>query len=145
MSRRIAVHHFVANLTTRQYGSHPTSDLLGVDYVHEVPADTEFPRWLPRVDLFTRFYLSGAKPTEFLIRVVWRSAPDSRQPCYRHYGPFIVAFLPTEVVRDHAFRLVNIRLDGVGWYDVILYRRRNDRVRGRVWRKLVETHWYVEC
>lgn len=57
--RRIAVHHFVANLTTRQYGPHPMSDLLGVDYILEVPPDTEFPRWLPRMDVFARFYLSS--------------------------------------------------------------------------------------
>lgn len=143
MSRRVAVHHFVANLTTRQYGPHPTSDLLGVDYIHAVPADTEFPRLIPRVDLFTRFYLRDAKPTTFLIRVNWREAPASQQPCRRKYGPFTLPFQPTEIVRDYAFRLTSVRLDGVGWYDVVLYRRRSDS-RGRYWQKLAETHWYVE-
>lgn len=143
MGRSVAVHHFVANLTTRQYGTHPTSDLLGVDYIHDVPVDTEFPRWLPRVDLFARFYLDAAKPTEFLIRVIWRSAPVARQPCQRTYGPFVIPFQVTDVVHDHAFRLVNVQLDGTGWYDVVLYRRRRT-VRGRRWQRLVETHWYVE-
>jgi hypothetical protein len=71
MKRRIAVHDFVANLTTRQYGPHPTSDLLAVDYIHEVPPDTEFPRWLPRMDVFTRFYLTRARPVEFVIQIRW--------------------------------------------------------------------------
>jgi hypothetical protein len=136
MSWRVAVHHFVANLTTRQYGPHPTSDLLGVDYVHSVPADTEFPRWLAKVDLFTRFYLTAAKPTEFLIRVSWRDAPSSRQPCRRTYGPFTILFAPTDVVHDHAFRLVNVQLDGPGRYDVFLYHRRRTK-RGPRWRRLV--------
>lgn len=144
MSRRVTVHYFVANLTTRQYGSHPTSDLLGVDCVHEFPVDAEFPCWLTRVDLFTRFYLTEAPPTEFLFRVVWRSAPFVRRPCERHYGPFTIPFQPSEVVHDHAFRLVNVRLDGVGWYDVKLYRRRSSKTRGRRWQRLVETHWFVE-
>jgi hypothetical protein len=143
MSRRVAVHHFVANLTTRQYGSHPTSDLLGVNYVHTVPADTEFPRWLPRVDLFARFYLRRAKPAEFLIRIVWSSAPTPLRPCERRYGPFTVPFQASEVVHDHAFRLVNVRLDGLGWYAVILYRRHRIAI-GRRWVRLVETHWFVE-
>jgi hypothetical protein len=143
MSRRVTVHHFVANLTTRQYGPHPTSDLLGVDYIHDVPADTEFPRWLPRVDLFTRFYLRNAKPTEYLIRVVWRSAPEALRPCRHRYGPFTIPFQSTDVVHDHAFRLVNVRLDGVGWYDAVLYRRRRSSF-GRRWQRLVETHWLVE-
>src|SRR5262245_4459786 len=117
MARRVAVHHFVANMTTRQYGQHPTSDLLGVDYIHEVPADTEFPRWLPRIDVFTRFYLNQAKPTKFLIRVIWRSAPEALRPCQQRFGPFTISFQPTDVVHDHVFRLVNVRLNGTGWYD----------------------------
>src|SRR5690349_9309636 len=137
MSRRVTVHPFVANLTTRQSGPHPTSDLLGVDYIYEVPADTEFPRWLVRVDLFTRFYLRRARPTQFLIRVIWRDAPTSRQPCARHYGPFAIPFQPADVVHDHAFRLVNVQLDGAGWYDVVLYRRRHGPT-GQRWKRLVE-------
>lgn len=143
MGRRVDVHHFVANLTTRQYGPHPTSDLLGVDYVHEVPADTEFPRLLPRVDLFTRFYLDQAAPSEFLVRTDWRDAPRTRQPVRRVYGRFVVPFQPTDVVFDHAFRLVNVWLDGPGWYDAALYRRKRTKLGVR-WGRLIETHWFVE-
>lgn len=143
MGRRVSVHHFVANLTTPQYGPHPTSDLLGVDYVHEVAADTEFPRLLPRVDLFTRFYLTRASRATFLIRTEWRDAPESRRPCHRTYGPFGLTFGPLDVVRDYAFRLVNVRLDGPGRYDVVLYRRKRTKPATR-WGKLAETHWYVE-
>src|SRR5688500_15573374 len=76
MSRRVRVHHFVANLTTRQYGPHPTSDLLGVDYIHDVPADAEFPRTILRMDLFTRFYLEQARPCEFFAQVWWIDHPS---------------------------------------------------------------------
>lgn len=51
MSRSVAVHHFVANLTTRQYGpGQRASDLLDVNYWREVPGDTEFPRVFGRLD-----------------------------------------------------------------------------------------------
>lgn len=143
MGRRVSVHHFVATLTTRQYGPHPTSDLLGVDHVHVVPADTEFPRFLPRVDLFTRFYLRRAAPTDFLIRIEWRGASESRRPSRQRYGPFAVGFQPGDGVYDHAFRLVNVRLEGPGWYAVVLYRRKLTALGPR-WGRLVETHWFVE-
>jgi hypothetical protein len=56
---RLRVQHCVVNMTTRQYGPHPTSDLLGVDYFHTVPADTEFPRTLSKLELFVRFIGTG--------------------------------------------------------------------------------------
>jgi hypothetical protein len=143
MSRRVTVHHFVANLTTRQYGPHPTSDLLGVDYVHDVSADTEFPCWIPRVDLFTRFYLRRAQPIEFTIRVRWldaRGAGKFRQ----HFGPFSVPFQLTDSVRDWSFRLNNVQLDGVGRYEVLLLRRKRVGWDPDAWVKYAETHFVVE-
>ncbi len=53
---RLRVQHCVVNVTTRQYGPIPTSDILGVDYFHTVPADTEFPRTLGKLELFVRFF-----------------------------------------------------------------------------------------
>jgi hypothetical protein len=118
MGNRVAVHHFVVNLTTRQYGPSPTSDLLGVNYWFTVPADAEFPRWLTRVDVFTRFYVQNAKPVEFIIAVKWLDDPIKQAPPLRLYGPFSVPFHRTERIRDHVFRLVNVRLNGVGKYVV---------------------------
>lgn len=146
MSKRVAVHHFVANLTTRQYGPHPTSDLLGVDYVHEVPADTEFPRWLARVDLFARFYLMDANPCEFYVRAWWLDYPRRRKGKFiDQFGPFTVNFVPGETVRDHVFRVVNLQLPGVGRYALRLVRPKTaDWKSLRRMSILKETHFRVE-
>jgi hypothetical protein len=143
MSRRIAVHHFVTNLTTRQFGPHPTSDLLGVDYVYEVPPDTEFPRALARVDLFTRFYLWSAQPCEFFVRVWWLDAPRKRSGRLAgEYGPFFVNFDPSAGVLDHVFRLVNVRLPGTGRYAVRLVRYRGKwAAKPKIY---AQTHFNVE-
>jgi hypothetical protein len=53
---RLRVQHCLVNQTTRQYGQNPTSDLLGVDYFHTVPPDTEFPRTVGKLELFVRFF-----------------------------------------------------------------------------------------
>jgi hypothetical protein len=114
MSRRVSVHHFVANATTTQSGPHPTSNLLGVDYWYDVPADAEFPRVVGRMDFFTRFYLRRAKPTAFYVSVCWADAPDLGRRRPARHGPYVVNFQPTDVVYDHSFRVVNIRLPGAG-------------------------------
>jgi hypothetical protein len=144
MSRSVAVHHFVANLTTRQYGSHPTSDLLGVDYTYDVPADTEFPRRLARIDLFTRFYLDRAGPTDFYVLVRWTDSPDDQRRRVGRYGPYTVAFRPTDVVRDQVFRVQNIQLPGIGRYEILLLRRRSPDWKGRKYGILKQTHFLVE-
>src|SRR5690349_21358990 len=100
MSRRVSVHHFVMNATTTQSGPHPTSNLLGVDYWYDVPSDAEFPRVMGKVDLFTRFYLQQAKPTEFYVSVRWADAPDVQRRRVTRYGPYVVNFQPTDAVYD---------------------------------------------
>jgi len=144
MSQKVSVHHFIANLTTRQYGPHPTSDLLGVDYIHDVPADTEFPRTLARVDLFTRFYLNGAKPTEFFVRVLWLDSPTPKLRRIGRYGPNLVSFQPNEAVHDHVFKVVNLRLAGAGRHRVLLLRKRTANWRGKRLAIIAQTHFTVE-
>ena len=146
MSRRIAVHHFVANLTTRQYGpGQRASDLLDVNYWREVPPETEFPRVFGRLDLFTRFYLTRARPVEYHVRVWWEDTPRPRHELIGQYGPFPVPFRPDELVRDRVFRLQNVQLRGVGRHTVRLVRLRPASVwrRGR-WAVIAETHFCVE-
>ena len=82
MSRRIRVHAFLAAATVSQSGLHPTSNLLGVDYWHEVPADAEFPRVVGRLDLFTRFYAERAKETEFLVSIRWIDSPTKQRTAW---------------------------------------------------------------
>lgn len=143
MSRRVSVHHFVANLTTKQYGAHPTSDLLGVDYWYEVPADTEFPRRIARMDFFTRFYLLKAKPVEFFVWVLWLDTPTRRPRILGRYGPELVGFRPDETIRDHVFKAINLQLQGAGLHRVVLLRERPLGWHGRRFAKLAETHFFV--
>ncbi|WP_439628396.1 hypothetical protein [Gemmata sp.] len=144
MSRRVSVHHFVANLTTRQYGSHPTSDLLGVDYWHDVPADAEFPRTIGRLDLFTRFYLDRARPVEFMVQIRWNDHPSGTPVLVGSYGPFRVAFPSTASVRDVAFRLHMVRVQGAGRHSIELFRERTRGWQAGELVSVARTDFYVE-
>ncbi|HEV3387025.1 MAG TPA: hypothetical protein VG097_19560 [Gemmata sp.] len=144
MSRKVSVHHFVANMTTSQSGAHPTSNLLGVDYWYDVPPDAEFPRTIAWMDLFTRFYLLKAKPVEFYIRVLWQDAPERSRRKIARFGPYMVGFKPDKTVHDHVFKIFNIRLQGVGRHTIQLLRRRYGSWERPRLTKLIETHFFVE-
>jgi hypothetical protein len=144
MSRRVRVHAFLAAATVSQSGLHPTSNLLGVDYWHEVPADAEFPRTIARLDLFTRFYLQNASPTEFIITIRWLDSPSRQERRPVRFGPFVVNFQRNEFVRDHSFRAINIRLSGVGRYSIRLVREVKPDWHGRRFVRLAETQLYVQ-
>jgi hypothetical protein len=146
MSKRVVVHHFVANLTIRQYGpGQRTSDLLDVNYWREVPPDTEFPRVFGRLGLFTRFYLYDARTVDYFVRVWWDDTPRPRPELVGEYGPFPTAFRPDVLVRDRVFRLHNVQLRGVGRYTVRLVRLRPASVWKRSrWAVASETHFIVE-
>lgn len=112
---RLRVQHCVVNMTTRQYGPNPTSDLLGVDYFHTVPADTEFPRTLSKLELFVRFF--GNDGISGSVRVtVSRLAPDGtdRELVYRRSFDVTVAGVSGQVVLDRGFKLVNVLVPGEG-------------------------------
>lgn len=143
MSRRVAVHHFVANATTTQSGLHPTSNLLGVDYWHDVPADTEFPRRIARMDLFTRFYLAKAKLVVFFVWVLWVDPPKGKPRVLGRYGPESLAFRPEETVRDHVFKVFNLQLKGVGRHRILLLREKPPGWSGRRFALVTETHFSV--
>lgn len=142
--RKVAVHHFIVADVVRRYGQNPTSDLLGVNYWRTVPSSTEFPSRVSQIDLFTRFYLSGAGLTRFQIGVMWL---DESRGIRRLMGvyQFLVRFAPDERVRDHVFRLHSVRLEGVGVYRVRLRRRglRDRYTRVKSWLFLADTHFEV--
>lgn len=145
MSKRVSVHHFVAAATVSQAGQHPTSNLLGVDYIRDVPADTEFPRVSGRFDLFTRFYLKNAAPAEFALVVTWLDSPDAgRRRVWRSPAPHFVSFRPDEIYRDHVFRIHSILLPGVGRYRIVLARYQPADYLGRTRGKIAMTHFLVE-
>lgn len=111
----VRVQHCVVNLTTRQYGPNPTSDLLGVDYFHTVPADTEFPRTFAKLELFVRFF--GDDGITGRVRVtVTRLAPygSNRERVYRRLFDVSTPGVRGSVVLDRGFKLMNVVVPGEG-------------------------------
>lgn len=120
----LRVQHCIVNLTTRQYGPHPTSDLLGVDYFHTVPADTEFPRTLAKLELFVRFFGTGGVTGRVRVTVSYLN-PDGtdRQLVYRKRFDLPATVMPGLVIMDRGFKLINVLVPGEGTYAVRVMRR----------------------
>ena len=72
---RVSVQHLVLNRLTRRYGHRLTSDLLGVEYVLEVPADTEFPKSVTQFDVFVRMVVKKTSTVRARLRVRWLDPP----------------------------------------------------------------------
>ena len=135
MGKRLDVHYCVQNALTRRYGPTQVSDLLGVDYHYAVPPDTEFPKEIRHMDLFTRFFLAGVGPTELAIRITRYDGEGEILEVVNDYR-FLVPFVPSMRVYDHVFRLTDIRLTGTGMYSIRIGRRVRHRWKGLRWRKL---------
>lgn len=146
MSRRVSVHHFLLTEVTKPHNtSWRRSDLFGVSYWVDVPEDTEFPRTLPRLQLFTRFYLNRARPTDFRVRVVWLDRPDDVEVEIGSFGPFTMPFARSATVHDCSFNLHNIPLRGTGRHRVALVRERTKAFwKSAEWVVVARTHFYVE-
>lgn len=142
---RLRVRHCVVNRTTRQYGPNPTSDLLGVDYFHTVPADTEFPRSLGKLELFVRFF--GTDGISGRVRVtVSHLKPDGtdRELVYRRQFDLPTSYARGLVVLDKGFKLINILIPGEGTYAVRITRRVRRPWEARSgWRVLATDYLYI--
>ena len=142
---RLRAQHCVVNMTTRQYGSHPTSDLLGVDYFHTVPADTEFPRTLGKLELFVRFFADNGIAGRVRVTVS-RLHPNgtSRELVYRKRFDLAASNVGGSVVLDKGFKLINVLIPGEGTYVVRVTRRgrRSWETRAR-WRILAVDYLYI--
>lgn len=133
--RRLDVQLCVANMTTKQYGPHPTSDLLGVDYLRSYLPDTEFPRTMSRLDVFARFFFDPPNPADPLavaVRVWWLRADGRNRTLVNHFD-FSVGVGPDATVHEQVFRLVNVNVPGEGVYAVRLCRPGRHRWKGRGW------------
>jgi hypothetical protein len=117
---------------------------LDVNYWRDIPADTEFPHHLARMDLFTRFYLDQAKATAFRVQVSWLDHPGESSVVVGDYGPFQVDFWPDESVRDVAFRLPVIPLQGAGRHSIELLREYRSGWRAGELVPIAVTHFLVE-
>jgi hypothetical protein len=125
MSRRVSVHHFVlAELVRPQSQTWRACDLFRVSHWVDVPADTEFPYTVPRVQVFTRFYLDRPRPVEFLVRLWWSDHPSGHPVMLNEFGPYLVPFVRDEAVRDCSFNLNNMRLQGTGSHFLQLVREK---------------------
>ena len=131
MSRpSIAVQHCVLTTLTRQHGSRPVFDLLEVQYEYAVPADTEFPYFVPKFDLFLRVIARSAGIVGYRFRVRRRIGRGQWDAPGDYNSPANVLVFPTNrtVVFSHSFRLPNVRLTGTGLYAVtVFFRPRRSR------------------
>ncbi|VTU01529.1 unnamed protein product [Gemmataceae bacterium] len=135
---RLRVQLCVVNATTRQYGPNPTSDLLGVDYFRTVPADTEFPRTVGKLELFVRFFGTDGAPGCVRVTVA-RLNPDgtTRDLVYLRRFDLAAAGVRGSVILDKGFKLLNVLVPGEGTYAVRVLRRVRRRWNGRsTWRVL---------
>lgn len=79
-----------------------------------------------------------------MIQIRWVDTPDDGNAHHRLYGPYPVQFQRTDLVIDHAFRLINVLLEGAGRYEVLLLREIRDGWQAGSWVKYAETHFLVE-
>ena len=120
MSRaKVQVQHFVACLEVRVDGPVQLGrpcHLTDVSPVYGIPADRPYPVVVPRLDLFTRFFVREPGAADFEVRVVWLDGEGGRPERLEVYGPWSVVFQPGESMRDFLFRVVNVPLHGPGRY-----------------------------
>jgi len=144
MSRSVRIHHLVlASLVRPETNAWRASDLFHVSHWLDVPADTEFPYTVARMQLFARFYLTGASPTEFRVRITWLDTPWNVSQVIGSFGPFLVPFAADAKCRDCSFNLHNIRLQGTGEHRVDLLRVRRGWNAGKLVR-VAATYFNVE-
>jgi hypothetical protein len=136
----------VANLLTvyqiRRQHTVPQLELFGVDVRIVVPADTEFPRTLPQLDVFGRFFIRQAGTAKFRFRLQWLGGTHNRrdQTVYE----FARQFDTTRTYQDECFRLPHLRLLGEGWYRLTLSQSRQANWKGQSWARLAATAFHVE-
>jgi hypothetical protein len=145
MSKRVSVHHFVvANLVRPESRLWLASDLFHVSYWLDVPADTEFPFIVPRLDVFVRFILRDTREHEFKVRLLWDDPAREIETLIGEYGPYHTPAARGWVIHDRSFNLHNIQLRGAGLHTVELHRVKRFPSGYTESVNVRETHFYVE-
>jgi hypothetical protein len=121
----IAVQHCILATVTKRHGTRPVFDLLEVAYEYTVPADTEFPKFVSKLDLFLRVLARSAGPTQLRIRVYRRRRRRQWERVNDFFSPNRVLSFPRNrtVVLSDSFRLPNVKLTGTGLYAVRVFFR----------------------
>lgn len=147
MSRQadVEVQHWMRAAVVQQVTGQQAHNLFEVAIDYTVPADTEFPRIVPFLDMFIRVVGRCAGETRVRIRIHhevrpgrWALRNDYEQ--VRHRLP-----LPPDriVFYDRLIRLPNVSLDGTGLYAVSVYFRpvdEHEELDGFYWDR-DETPW----
>jgi hypothetical protein len=122
--RTIDVQHAVLTTLVRQHAAHPVFDLLEVRYDVTVPADTEFPRTIPKFDFYLRIVARAAGPTRLRIRVRRRNHQGTWERV-NEYVPNRPLPFPRDrtVVHSQPVRLPHVKLTGTGLYAIKVYFR----------------------
>lgn len=136
---RLRAQYCVLTRVTRQHGSHPTSDLLGVDYYYTVPADTEFPRRIAPLELFVRLFGTGRLTGSVRVTIT-RLHPDGSDRDRIYWKVFRLPTAgPGPFVLDLGFKLHNVVVPGEAVYAVRVSRRTRPRWDGARRARLLAT------
>ena len=116
---QLRIQHCILNSVTRQYGSRPTSDLLGVNYIRGVPVDTEFPKYSPRFEVFVRFFAFKTRRRRIYVTITWlQPAGRNREVVYSQAFDLPPLGDTDGGYYDHSFKFVNVFIPGEGDYSI---------------------------
>jgi hypothetical protein len=124
----VRVQHWALATVIWQHGSNEVFDLLEVRYDLVVPPDTEFPRWVSRLDMFLRVFAEDAGPTRYRVRVfhqTWSGRWDLRKD-YDHPRQVLPLPVAGEATYSGPVRLANVSLGGTGVHAIVLFLRPDD-------------------
>lgn len=140
---RVSVQHLVLNRLTRRYGQRFTSDLLGVEYVVEVPPDTEFPKSITQLDVFFRLVVKKTSSIRTRLRVRWLDPPLGKAVDVYFTPRRSVPVIPNSVL-DGGIRLSHLSLPGTGRYAIDFRYRERLGYREYRWVTLRREYFFVE-
>jgi hypothetical protein len=121
---QLRIQHCIANSVTRQYGPHPSSDLPGVDFIRTVPANTEFPKDLPQLELFVRCFAHRIRRCCLFFTITLLD-PNGKDQQIVHRSDTLLTNLGMTVEEciDRGFKLRGIYLPREGLYCIRVWRR----------------------
>jgi hypothetical protein len=117
----------------RVYDHGRTMDLLRVTPQINMDPEQEFPRRMPQLDLYLRFFVDRAGESDFYVRVWWSSFDHSRKKLCYVMGPKSLQFNDRDAMQDHSIRLSNMQLPLPGLYSFLLCRQVRNPLPSKRW------------